>query len=123
MTVLKYIRDFLPKLFNVNPAFGKIAEMVYYKEVAGEEQFSNESFDNPRYRAALAIPYQVKDIKERERVLNVLEIILLRHRVEFHGEDWWVERIIELKENTTLLPQEADLLTKLEESPRSFWSG
>lgn len=118
MTIKEYVTEFLPDRFNKHEPWKKIVEMIFDAEKNGEELFSNTWFKTPRDRAALAIPYQIGNIKERERVLNVLELIILKHREEKHEEDW-SNRIIELQENTVMTTEEAKMIT----SPLSFWSG
>jgi hypothetical protein len=64
------------------------------------------------------MPYQVEDIEERERVLNFLELLIIKHRQAFHGENW-DDRRKELRENTEFTEVEKELLA----DPRGFWSG
>lgn len=118
MTVQEYIRDYLPAKFGVHPAFGIIAELVLLSERTGKEAFAHENFGNPRDRAALGIPYQVENLVERERVLNVLEYLILKHREIEPGENHG-ERMVELYKNTEFTPEEFEMIT----SPRDFWGG
>ena len=118
MTLLEYVRDYLPQLFGVNPEFGKVTELIYYAEQADAKLFADEKFNSPRERAELAIPYQVRDLKKREHALNVIELIIIKHRQEKHGEDWQ-SRMDEIKEQTQFTEQEAQLIAR----PEDWWSG
>ena len=120
MTIKDYIVDYLPKIFGKHPSWGKVAELVLSEENKNKEEFAHETFSNSRERASFAIPYQVNDKLERERVLNILELILLKHRKEIHKEDEWDIRIEELEKNTTMSPEEKKMVSI---SPLSFWSG
>jgi len=113
MTVLEYVNKYLPERLDVNPVFGDVAAMIFNLELAGDERFGNDKFDSLRERAELGIPYQVTDIEERKRVLNVLELILCRHRQDKHGEDY-TDRIEELNK-TTMTAEEADMLAGTED--------
>ena len=118
MTLLEYISEYLPKKFKVDKSFGNVAKMIYESEKNGNADFANENFKSLRDRAALAIPYQIDDLKERERILNILELILCIHRQEKHNEDY-SKRIEELKTNTLMTKDEADLIAQ----PMGWWSG
>ena len=118
MDVREYVKKYLPERFGVHPAFGHIAELVLLAERAGEKTFAQNNFDSSRERAELAIPYQVNNLEERERVLNVLELLILIHRQEKHGENWNF-RITELQENTIFTEEEREMIAK----PMGWWSG
>jgi hypothetical protein len=121
MTLINYIRDILPKKFNKHPSWGKVAEKILLMEKnkkLKDTPFSNNKFENLRDRAEFGIPYQIDDLKERDRVLNVLELILCIHRQEKHGEDY-SNRINYLKQNTKFTDEELKMIS----STRGFWGG
>lgn len=118
MTILQYIRDYLPKHLNVHPAFGKVAELVFNSERINNPAFSNDKFESLRERAELGIPYQINNLDERERILNILEIILCKHRQEMHGENY-NNRIKKLLIDTNITEDEYNMIMK----PKGFWSG
>lgn len=118
MTLLEYISEYLPEKFKVDKSFKCIIKMVFESERKGNINFANENFESLRDRATLAIPYQIEDLEERERILNILELILCIHRQEKHNEDY-SKRIEELKTNTLMTKDEADLIVQ----PMGWWSG
>lgn len=117
MTIIEYVENYLPKYFGVNKIFGKIVGIIIETEKINPS-FSIHNFKNARERATLAIPYQIKSKKKRERVLNILELILLIHRKEYHKEDY-EKRIKYLKKKTKLTKEESDMI----QGTRGFWSG
>lgn len=118
MTLLQYIRDHLPEYFDVHPANGQVAELVFHAEQVDHKLFCQEQFNNTRERAALGIPYQVDNLAKRRHALNVLEIIVCIHRQKYHDEDH-SQRIEYLKKDTSLTEMETKLITK----PEDWWSG
>jgi hypothetical protein len=118
MTILNYITDYLPKFFKVHPLNGKVAELVFHAEQVDKKLFCQEQFSSTRERAALGIPYQVEDMEKREHALNVLEIILCRHRQKEHGEDH-AKRIELLKMETDFSDEEAAMIMQ----PEDWWNG
>ena len=80
-------------------------------------KITNNNFKSVRERAELALPYQIKDLKERERVLNILEVIIYKHRQKKHGENY-NNRIKKLIENTNMAKDEYDMIIQ----PRGFWN-
>lgn len=89
--LLNYVCNVVPKLLEARApeTCGKIAEMVFEKEIS-DDSFANQSeLLVPRDRAALAIPYQVQEnnLEKREHVLNVVECAILIHRKNSHGEN------------------------------------
>lgn len=117
MTLLSYIRDYLPEYFGVHPAYGKAAELVFHAELIDSKLFCQEQFETNRERAALGIPYQVDDPKKREHALDVLEIIVCLHRQNKHGEDH-SQRIEYLKMNAHFTNAELELIMR----PEDWWS-
>jgi len=117
MTLLEYVRDYLPQFFGVNEVFGKIAELIFFAEKADPKLFADDRFSSSRERAALAIPYQVRDLNKREHILDIIEILILKHRQDQHGEDWQ-RRIDEICANTEFSNEEADLMAR----PEDWWS-
>ncbi len=105
--------------FEVNPVYKDIVETMIGLEKSGFKGFAQENFDNPRDRAALAMPYQIKSeyLDDREHVLDFLELLILRHREKFHGENW-ITRITELQQQSY-----TDEEVKIIASPEGFWSG
>jgi hypothetical protein len=118
MTVKEYVTEFLPERFGKHESCGKVALLILMAEKAGDKDFSQEVITEPRVRAELGIPYQIDDLAERERVLNVLELCILKHRGKEHGENW-DERIMELQKTTSMSDEEAAMVM----GPLSFWSG
>ena len=122
MNIIEYVTEIIPVRLGVNPVvYGSIVKYIIEKEKTGDSVFSKENFASPRDRAAAGMPYQEGPnyIEERERLLNFLELIIIKHYQESHGEDW-DERIIELQENTVFTEEEIKIL---EAKPESFWSG
>jgi len=105
--------------FGVHQAYKDVIETMIGLEESGYEGFAHDNFANPRDRAALAMPYQVKQKyeKDREHVLDFLELLILRHREKNHGEDW-TTRITELQ-----VKAYTDEEVKMIVDPRGFWSG
>ena len=116
MTIEEYITVCLPTKFKIHPAYVELVSYMLQEEKKGNKLFAQKSFKTPRERAALAIPYQIDDLKERERVLNVLELLILEHRRIHHKEDW-NDRIAKLRNNTLMTKEEAEIM------PMGFWSG
>ena len=97
MTFRKYIKDVAPEVCGVHPAFGKVAELVFDAEIAGDTpEFSSENFVSSRERAELAAPYTAKNENAREHVIDVVELAICSHRQANHEEDH-AERIEYLK--------------------------
>lgn len=116
---LEYIRDYLPAWFGVHPAYGEIAAMVYNAEIAGFTEFEHENFNSLVDRAALGIPYQVSDLIKRNHALKVLMIIIARHRMQKHGEDYR-SIIDDLISQSNFTEEESVLIGP---QPDDWWNG
>lgn len=130
MTILEYIRDYLPKFFKVHPSYGKVAEWIYLREkslffkfIKGNP-FSYDKFSSTRERARFGIPYQVCDSmkKERKNKINILELVICIHRQKVHKEDH-KERIEFLYDHTDMTQEENQMLKDIQNNPTRFWSG
>ncbi len=119
MKLREYVDSLVDK-FGVHQSYKTVIGFIILAERVEEEALKADKFDTPRDRAAFAMPYQVKieDIEERERVLNFLELLIIQHRQDKHGEDW-NNRIIQILENTVFLDIEKELLA----DPEGFWGG
>ncbi len=106
--------------FEVHQVYKDVIETMIGLEKSGFKGFVQENFDDPRDRAALAMPYQVKleYLDDREHVLNFLELLILKHREEKHGEDW-DNRINELQNKSDYTTDELNMIA----DPEGFWSG
>lgn len=117
---LKYIRDIVPDELGANnpKAVGKLAEMVFLSEIAGEKAFSADNFDNVRERAAMCIPFQVGRGYQgkREHILDIIELCFHKHNIEHHGINNPIR--IEQLSNTPMTEIEQELV----DSTMGFWN-
>lgn len=115
MIFREYIKDVAPKACGVHAAFGKVAELVFEAESAGDlPEFSAENFVSTRERAEIAAPYPAINENAREHVVDVVELAICLHRQAKHGEDH-ADRIEYLKN------QDMDV-DELEMAAREWWN-
>lgn len=94
--LLTFVTRTAPKRCGVNPAFGRVAELVLIHEAAGDAAFSASQFDSARERAKLALPYNPANSEEYEKCLDVIELAILTHHRDKHGVNAEPERIASL---------------------------
>lgn len=87
MNFLQFIRDYAPAYCGVNPAFGRVAELVFDEEIKGNSEFAADKFKDARERAMLVLPFQAKDEYKYNLCLDVVEMAILNHRQANHAED------------------------------------
>lgn len=120
MTLVEYIRDYLPGYFGVNPVFGKAAEILFYAEQANPGLFDSNKFSSERERCRLIVnlfagfPEVVNS--KIEHVLNFFEVLILRHKEEKHGENH-SDRISVLS-GKNFTEEEAAIIA----DPEGFWN-
>lgn len=122
MTLVEYIRDYLPGYFGVNPVFGKAAEVLFYTEQASPGIFDSNLFSSERERCRLVVNlfagFPEVDNAKVGHVLNFFELLILRHKQQKHDEDHQ-DRINELVGTTEFTAEEAIIIAE----PMGWWDG
>jgi hypothetical protein len=93
---LKFVRDIIPGACGVDLAYGKAAEILFWRECEGVELFAQDHFDfygdlGCRERVkVLYMPYsgEAKDSSVYNHLLDIAEACACYHRQNVHGDDW-----------------------------------
>jgi hypothetical protein len=116
MNIKEYIGEYLPKKCGVHPSCGHTALMVFYEEQREKHAYSQNRFKNTRERAAMGMPYKPVNVKEYNKGLDVLELVILIHRQKKHLENNQ-PRIDELYESRVFDAVEKSVIAA------DWWSG
>lgn len=91
---LTFIRDIIPQQCAVDAAYGKKAEIMFWRECEGEPLFDQEHF---AHEGRLACRKRVECLymgfpnncpRVYEHYLDMLEMVALFHRQEVHKDNW-----------------------------------
>ena len=118
MTIIEFLKDYLPNYLGINKAYGAIAEWIFLEEKKGNPIFANENFRSLRDRAALGIPCsQIEDQTKLNNMLDFFEWALCVHRYAHHNEDYQ-NRISEL-----IQKESVQKMAEIVPSPDEWWIG
>jgi hypothetical protein len=122
MTLLEYIKNYLPGYFGINPVFGEAAEVLFYTEQASPGIFNSDKFSSERERCRLIVNlfagFPEVDDNKVEHVLNFFELLILYHKQQKHDENHQ-DRINELVGSTEFTAEEASIIAE----PDEWWIG